>query len=210
MTNAVSPPPGGRSRAKREGVAGTGAVWGAGCRRGSAPSPRVNAPRHSLACARASALFRVHPLGAVSPPPGGGDGQKGAGLAGTGAARGAGGRRGSAPSPRAHAPRHSLACACASAVFRVHARSAVSPPPGGVTGKKARDSRGYMPLSPRIPSPYPRRPSALHREPAPDPNRPVAPEALVWREAANAPGCCCWVRCGADAPQMLRRKKTTS
>ena len=34
--SAVSPPPRGRSRAKREGVSGSGAVWGGGGRRGSA------------------------------------------------------------------------------------------------------------------------------------------------------------------------------
>jgi len=63
-------------------------------------------------------------------------------VAGSGAARGAGGRRGSAPSPRANAPRHSLACARAGTVFRARARGAVSPPPGPVTGKKAREWRG--------------------------------------------------------------------
>ena len=46
------------------------------------------------------------------------DGQKGEGVAGSGAARGAGGRRGSAPSPRATLPRQSLAYARAGAVFR--------------------------------------------------------------------------------------------
>jgi len=57
-----------------------------------------------------------------SDTPGAGHGHKGEGVAGTGAARVAAGRRGSAPSPRANAPRQSLAYARAGAVFRARAR----------------------------------------------------------------------------------------
>ena len=52
-------PPLGRSRAKSEGLAGTGAARGAGGRGGSAPSPRAILPCQSLAYARAGAVFRA-------------------------------------------------------------------------------------------------------------------------------------------------------
>ena len=128
-------PPPGRSRAKREGLAGTGAARGAGGRGGPAPSPRAPSPRQSLSYARPSAAFQGPcPEGSTSPPRGG-HGQKardwrGLALPGVQEA-GAGLPRAPAPlvpaSPsrtRAPAP-----------LFRVHARRAVPPPPGAVTGK---------------------------------------------------------------------------
>ena len=89
-------------------------------------------------------------------PPPGRFRAKGAGLAGTGAARGAGGRGGPAPSPRAPSPRHSLSYARPSAAFRVHARSAVSPPPPGRfrakgAGLARTNSNPYSPLTLRPP-----------------------------------------------------------
>ena len=83
----------------------------------SPPLPRMRARWHR---------FQGACQGCSITPPGAGRGQKGEGVAGSGAARGAGGRRGSAPSPRANAPRRSLACARAGTVFRARARGAVS------------------------------------------------------------------------------------
>ncbi len=64
-------------------------------RQRSPPLPRMRARWHR---------FQGACQGCSITPPGAGRGQKGEGVAGSGAARGAGGRRGSAPSPRANAP----------------------------------------------------------------------------------------------------------
>jgi hypothetical protein len=89
------------------------------------------------------------------------------GLAGTGAARGAGGRGGSAPSPRAPSPRQSLSYVRAGAVFR--ARGAVSPPPGAVTGKRRWDWRGLaLPETQEAGAGLPRAPARLDAEELPN------------------------------------------
>ena len=64
-------PPPGPSRAKRAGLAGTGAARGAGGRGGPAPRPRAPTPRHSLSYARPGAAFQGPcPECSISPPRG--------------------------------------------------------------------------------------------------------------------------------------------